>query len=195
MSDSFATHGLQHARILCLWNSPGKNTGVGRIFFSRGSSQSRDWIHVSCIGRLVLHHWDTREDFSISSCTLCQSNLGPPTSLRKSHHLIQPPKSGEFIPPPGVLSRGLNPTFLKSGLRPMNSWISGLCSGSHNQARVWCWIGTGAIGVNSWFLIYWYRYKYKYRCLYVYKYLHFLLLYLEMTQMYWHLRYNQHTQC
>lgn len=73
----------------------------------------------------------------------------------------------------------------------MNSWIFDLCSGSHNQARVWCCIGTGAIGVNSWFLIYWYRYKY--RCLYVYKYLRFLLLYLEMTQVYWHRTINTHS--
>ena len=31
------------------------------IPFSRGSSWSRDWSHVSCIGRQVLYHWSTRE--------------------------------------------------------------------------------------------------------------------------------------
>ena len=37
--------------LLCLWNSPGKNTGVGCHFisFSRGSSQSSDQTRVSCI--------------------------------------------------------------------------------------------------------------------------------------------------
>ena len=29
VSDSLQPHGLQPARLLCLWNSPGKNTGVG----------------------------------------------------------------------------------------------------------------------------------------------------------------------
>ena len=29
VSDSLGPHGLWHSRILCLWNSPGKNTGVG----------------------------------------------------------------------------------------------------------------------------------------------------------------------
>ena len=31
------------------------------ISFSRGSSPSRDWTQVSCIGRQVLYHWATRE--------------------------------------------------------------------------------------------------------------------------------------
>ena len=31
------------------------------IPFSRGSSLSRDWTRVSCIGRWVLFHWATRE--------------------------------------------------------------------------------------------------------------------------------------
>ena len=34
------------------WNSPGQNTGVGRLYvafpFFRGSSQPRDWTQVSC---------------------------------------------------------------------------------------------------------------------------------------------------
>ena len=29
VSDSLRPHELQHARLLCLWNSPGQNTGVG----------------------------------------------------------------------------------------------------------------------------------------------------------------------
>ena len=29
--------------------------------FSRGSSQSRDWAHISCIGRQILYHWATKE--------------------------------------------------------------------------------------------------------------------------------------
>ena len=44
MSDSLQTRGLQPTRLLCPWNSPGKNTGVGcyfllqRIFPTQGSN-------------------------------------------------------------------------------------------------------------------------------------------------------------
>ena len=47
-------HRLQLARLLCPWESPGKNTGVGCS--SRGSSQPRNWTRVSCIGRWILYH-------------------------------------------------------------------------------------------------------------------------------------------
>ena len=39
-------HGLQPTRLLCPWDSPGKNTGVGSISFSRGSSRPRDRTQV-----------------------------------------------------------------------------------------------------------------------------------------------------
>ena len=41
MSDSLRSHGLQPARLLCPWDSPGKNTGVGCHFLLQGSSQTR----------------------------------------------------------------------------------------------------------------------------------------------------------
>ena len=37
MSNSLPPHGLQPARLLCPWDSPGKNPGVGRMPSSRGS--------------------------------------------------------------------------------------------------------------------------------------------------------------
>ena len=33
MSDSLRPHGLYPTRIVCLWDSPGKNTGVGNHSF------------------------------------------------------------------------------------------------------------------------------------------------------------------
>ena len=36
MSDSLPPHGLQSARLLCSWNFPGKNTGVGCHFLLQG---------------------------------------------------------------------------------------------------------------------------------------------------------------
>ena len=51
---------VQPARFLCPWDSLGKNP-VGWVAMpsSRGSSQARDTLHiscVSCIGRWALHH-------------------------------------------------------------------------------------------------------------------------------------------
>ena len=88
---TFLPHGLQHARLLCLWDSPGKNTevmlsskwsswprdqtqvfhlslqGSPRILecvaypFSRESSQPRNWTGVSCIAGEFFTSWATRE--------------------------------------------------------------------------------------------------------------------------------------
>ena len=54
----FAT--LCPAGLPCLWDSPGKFTGVGCCALLQGPSQSRDWTHVSyvsCISRQALYHW------------------------------------------------------------------------------------------------------------------------------------------
>ena len=48
-------------RLLCPWNFPGKNIGVGCHSFSRGSFQPRDRTRFSCTGRWILYHWATQE--------------------------------------------------------------------------------------------------------------------------------------
>ena len=55
--------GLEPTRLLCSWDSPGKNTGVGCHFLLQGkSSQSRDLTHISCcllpwqVDSLLLSH-------------------------------------------------------------------------------------------------------------------------------------------
>ena len=56
MSNSLQLHGMQPARLLCLWDSPGKNTGVGchfclqGIFPTWGSNQGL----LNC--RQILYH-------------------------------------------------------------------------------------------------------------------------------------------
>ena len=60
MSDSSWLHGLHSP-----WNSPGQNTGVGSLPFSRGSSQSRHRIQVSCIAGRFFTSWATREQVLI----------------------------------------------------------------------------------------------------------------------------------
>ena len=37
------------------------------IFFSRGSSQPRDWIYIFCTGRRIFYHWVTRLRFVTAS--------------------------------------------------------------------------------------------------------------------------------
>ena len=54
-------HGLWPTRLLCLWDFPGKDTRVGSISFSRGSSGPRDSTFISCIGRQILYHWTSWE--------------------------------------------------------------------------------------------------------------------------------------
>ena len=39
---------VAHQTLLCLWDSPGKNNGVGCHCLSRGSSQTRDRTQLSC---------------------------------------------------------------------------------------------------------------------------------------------------
>ena len=58
MFSSLRLHGLEPARLLCPWESPGKNTGGCCHFLLQGSSRLRDRTcisHVSCIGSWVLY--------------------------------------------------------------------------------------------------------------------------------------------
>ena len=48
-------HSLQPHGLYSLWNSPGQNTGMGAIPFSRGSSQHRDQTQVSCSAGRILY--------------------------------------------------------------------------------------------------------------------------------------------
>ena len=44
ISDSLWLHGLQPARLLCPWNSPGKNTGVVKLMFIESEMPSNNLI-------------------------------------------------------------------------------------------------------------------------------------------------------
>ena len=56
VSDSLQPHGLQPPRLLCPWNSPGKNTGVGSHsrFFSESSTKGLNPGLLYC--RQILYH-------------------------------------------------------------------------------------------------------------------------------------------
>ena len=59
--DSLRPHRLQPTRLLCPWDFPSKDTGVGCHFFSRGSSQPRDRTQVSRTAGIFFTNWATRE--------------------------------------------------------------------------------------------------------------------------------------
>ena len=74
----YSVHEISQARIL-EWVA---------ISFSRGSSQPRDFTHVSCIGRQILYHWATWEALSESKCQQCLDwetwNFIPKMNLQKT---------------------------------------------------------------------------------------------------------------
>ena len=88
----FETHELWPARLLCPWDSPGKNTGVDCIPFSRRSSWPRDRIQVSCIAGLSYSLHVFISMWLISICQAFQRKLSrtdskPPLKIKptKTH--------------------------------------------------------------------------------------------------------------
>ena len=50
------SHGLEPARLLCPWDFPGKNTGMGCHFLLQRIFPTQDQIYVSWIGRWIFYH-------------------------------------------------------------------------------------------------------------------------------------------
>ena len=61
MSDALWLRTLYPPRLLCPWDSPGKNTGVGSHSLLQGIFLTRDWTYVSCIAGRFFTIWITRE--------------------------------------------------------------------------------------------------------------------------------------
>ena len=59
MSDSLWPHGLEPARLLCPWDSPGKKTGAVCYFLLQGIFWHGDCTCISCTGRQILHRYTT----------------------------------------------------------------------------------------------------------------------------------------
>ena len=60
MSDSMQLHGLEPARLLCPWDSPGKNTGVGCHALLQGIFPTQGWKPGLLHSRQIfycLSHW------------------------------------------------------------------------------------------------------------------------------------------
>ena len=73
----FSILGISQARIL-EWVA---------ISFSRGSSWTRDWTWVSCIGGWNLYHWDTFSSVAQSWLTLCNRMDCSRPGFPVHHHL------------------------------------------------------------------------------------------------------------
>ena len=54
-------HGLSTARLLCSWNSPGKNTEFNSHSLLQGIFLTQDWTQVSCIAGGFFTNWASRE--------------------------------------------------------------------------------------------------------------------------------------
>ena len=83
MSTSLWSHGLQLTRLVCPWNSPGKNTGVGSHSLLQGLFLTQDWTWVSCIaGRF----------FTIRATILNEEHINPQpgSSLRQTSERTLP---------------------------------------------------------------------------------------------------------
>ena len=61
MSCPLQSHGLQPTRLLCPWDSPGKNTGVDCHFLFQGIFSTQGSIAGLLHCRQILYHWATRE--------------------------------------------------------------------------------------------------------------------------------------
>ena len=61
MSNSFVTPWTMPARLLCSWDFPGENTGVGCHFLLQKVFPTQRWNSISCIGRWIPYYWATRE--------------------------------------------------------------------------------------------------------------------------------------
>ena len=60
VSDFLQTYELYLARLLCLWNHPGKNTEVGSHSLLQGISWPRDWTWISSIADRFFIIWASR---------------------------------------------------------------------------------------------------------------------------------------
>ena len=86
MSSFLQPHGLKPARLLCPWDFPGQNTGVGShssplqgIFLTQGLNP-----HF-LLGRQILYHWATREALFVQK----GENTGLAKKFRFFHNIVQ----------------------------------------------------------------------------------------------------------
>ena len=79
-------HGLQPTRLLCPWNFPGKNTGLGCRFLLQGIFATQGSTHTSCIGKQILYccaTWEAQftKELQIKNFLEIFENISLPKSM------------------------------------------------------------------------------------------------------------------
>ena len=103
-------HGLQPTSLLCPWNFPDKNTGVGCHFLLQGIFPPRDRTWASCAAGGLFTDWATSEATVVVLSSVVQSRLFTTPGLRPARLLCpwgfyrQEYWSGLPCPPPGDLA-------------------------------------------------------------------------------------------
>ena len=148
LSDVLWPHELQPTRLLCPWNSPGKNTGAGCHFLLQGFFQTQGANPGLLHCRQTLYHLSTREAhltfFSqftsvAQSCpTLCDCMNRSTPGLPVHHQLLQFTQThvhwlSDAIQPSHPLSSPSPPAFNLSHFRVFSN-ESVFASGSQNIA-------------------------------------------------------------
>ena len=89
MSDSLRLCGLQPARLLCPWNSPGKKTGVGCHFFTQGifPTQRQNLGLLHC--RQILYHLSHQESHNNLGLCLIIKHINTPILIKTTTHNIK----------------------------------------------------------------------------------------------------------
>ena len=90
VSDSLRLHGLQPARLLCPWNFPGKNIGVGCYSLLHG-------IFPPQGSNLHLQHWQ-KDSLPLSHQGRLILSLGLSVSLFPKVTIILTPNTAQFSP-------------------------------------------------------------------------------------------------
>ena len=120
-------------RLLCPWNSRGKNKECVAIPFSRGSSRLRDWTLVSRIAGRFFTSWATREVFNLLSFSCVPLFATPWSAARQAS--CPPPSAGDCSNSP-PLSQPCHPTIPSSVVRFSS------CPQSLPASGLFQWVGS-----------------------------------------------------
>ena len=77
VSNSLRPHGLQPARLLCPWDTPGKNTGVGCLFLLQGIFLTQGSSPCLLHRRQILYHLSHQGNMNVTYVSLKQIQYRP----------------------------------------------------------------------------------------------------------------------
>ena len=127
MSNSFPPHGVQTTRLLCSWDSPGKNIGVGCHAFLQGIFPNQESNQGLLPCRQILHHLrqlakssrrDNNKDSELNACVCSvMSNSATPWTAARQAPLSMGFSRQEYwsglpcLPPGDLPNPGVKPGF------------------------------------------------------------------------------------